>query len=134
MNAGKQQRPRLATLQPRVAMAGGHVPVANTPGWSSSRRESRHARGYGSTWDKLRLVILERDGHVCQCELCKGGALRLRPATHVDHMVGKAEWLQLHGTLAGVDHPDNLQAINAECHDRKTRADAARTRSLGLGG
>jgi 5-methylcytosine-specific restriction protein A len=73
-------------------------------------RGTRQERGYGSVWDKLRLFILQRDGYLCQCPLCKGGELRLTPATHVDHILPKAR--------GGTDDPSNLRAINVECHKR----------------
>lgn len=77
-------------------------------------KESRHARGYGSAWDKLRLRILARDCGLCQCRECKR-LDRIRLATQVDHIVPKAK--------GGTDDESNLQAINAECHARKTLTD-----------
>ncbi|KQV85446.1 HNH endonuclease [Rhizobacter sp. Root1221] len=78
-------------------------------------------RGYGHAWRKLRKLVLERDGYLCQVAKAEG---RLEPATEVDHKINKALWLQLHGTLDGVDDPSNLQAINAVRHALKTRAEA----------
>ena len=77
--------------------------------WSS---ESRHKRGYGSGWDKLRVIVLRRDNGLCQCTECQGGKIRVTPATEVDHIIPKAK--------GGTDHLDNLQAINSECHKIKT--------------
>lgn len=77
-------------------------------------RGSRHARGYGSTWTKLRIRILDRDGHLCQPCQRKG---RVTPATEVDHVVPKAK--------GGTDDEDQLQAICHACHVEKTRAEAA---------
>lgn len=77
--------------------------------WS---KESRHARGYGTAWDKLRLVILRRDKGMCQCPECMGGRKRLRHATEVDHIKPKAE--------GGTDDESNLRAVNADCHKRLT--------------
>lgn len=68
-------------------------------------------RGYGWAWQKLRQSILKRDGYVCCCLDCKAIG-RVREATEVDHIVGKAR--------DGTDDPGNLQAINTECHKRKT--------------
>lgn len=87
--------------------------------WS---RESRHARGYGSAWDRIRLEVLRRDNGVCQCADCKKTG-RLRPATEVDHRIPKA--------AGGKDDMDNLSAINRECHrikSAKDRGHRARTR------
>lgn len=77
--------------------------------WS---KESRHARGYGTGWDKLRLVILRRDNYLCHCPDCLGGEKRLTPATEVDHITPKAK--------GGTDAEDNLRAVNSECHKRLT--------------
>lgn len=88
------------------------------PAWHHDGR-SRHARGYGAAWDKLRRVILERDGYRCRCAACVAGA-RLWPATHVDHIISKAEWLRTHGSLAGCDDPTNLRAMARVCHERKS--------------
>lgn len=80
--------------------------------WSNYQRgRSRHERGYGSNWDKLRLVVLKRDRYICQCDECQRLGL-VKEATHVDHIVAKA-----HG---GNDELVNLRAINKDCHKRKT--------------
>ena len=85
--------------------------------WSNT---SRHARGYGAEWDKIRKRILERDKGLCQCERCQGGRIRLRPATEVDHKVSKATAKRIGWTDQQIDADDNLQAINGDCHKRKT--------------
>ena len=82
------------------------------PGWTG--RGSRHDRGYGSDWTRLRLRILKRDMHLCQPCLRKS---RATPATQVDHITPKAK--------GGTDDDDNLEAICAECHAVKTTAEAA---------
>jgi 5-methylcytosine-specific restriction protein A len=119
-------RRKLATLAPRVSMASGNVNVAGSYGWTDDRRMSSAARGYGASWRKRRLLILERDQYLCQCDQCRGGKLRVREAHQVDHIVSKAEWQILRGTLDGVDHEGNLQAINDDCHARKTEEDRRR--------
>jgi 5-methylcytosine-specific restriction enzyme A len=84
--------------------------------WS---RKSRHERGYGSQWDKVRLEVLKRDGYLCQCPDCLGGKKRLREATEVDHIVQRADFAS--GKAKGdADDPSNLRAINSECHRRLT--------------
>jgi 5-methylcytosine-specific restriction protein A len=80
--------------------------------WS---RESRHARGYGSAWDKLRRVVIARDMGLCQPCLAKG---RVTPGTEVDHVRPRAK--------GGTDDPDNLQCICGPCHVEKTAADEGR--------
>lgn len=79
--------------------------------FSDARRGSRHERGYGSEWEKIRARILKRDGYVCQCEECKAAG-RQKPASDVDHIIAKA-----HG---GTDDDENLRAMNGLCHKRKT--------------
>ena len=81
--------------------------------WEHSK--SRHARGYGSAWERIRASVLRRDSHLCQPCLAKG---RPTPATQVDHITPKAK--------GGTDDRDNLQAICDECHDAKTAADSGR--------
>ena len=56
--------------------------------------------------------MLRRDNGLCQCKECQGGKIRVTPATEVDHIIPKAK--------GGTDDLDNLQAINKECHKRKT--------------
>lgn len=91
--------------------------MADRKPWHHDGR-TRQERGYGAAWDRLRLVILKRDGYRCRCEDCRRtGALK--PAGQVDHVTSKAEWLKRHGNLDGVDDPTNLQAIHKDCHDRK---------------
>lgn len=110
---------RLARLRPQLTALGSALPTLGG-NWADSRRGSRHARGYGSAWDRLRLQILMRDNHLCQCEECRAMG-RVRPATEVDHIVNKAQ--------GGTDDPSNLQAINTECHKAKSAREAAAGRS-----
>jgi 5-methylcytosine-specific restriction protein A len=82
-------------------------------GW---HRTSRHARGYGSAWDRLRAQVLKRDSHLCQPCLRNG---RVYPATQVDHIKPKAK--------GGTDDLANLEAICPPCHEAKTAAENGRT-------
>lgn len=75
-------------------------------------KTSRHARGYGTTWDKLRAAVLKRDLHLCQHCLKQG---RGKTGTHVDHIKPKAK--------GGTDALSNLQVLCRSCHDAKTLAD-----------
>ena len=74
--------------------------------WPST---SRHARGYGAAWDKLRLQILERDKFLCQPCLKQGV---VTTAKEVDHIKRKQD--------GGTDDPANLQSICRPCHKAKT--------------
>ena len=75
---------------------------------------SRHERGYGAAWDKLRKIIIKRDMALCQPCLTKG---RPTPFTQVDHITPKAK--------GGTDEHDNLQCICTPCHSDKTQREAA---------
>ena len=67
-------------------------------------------RGYGQRWRVLRLLVMERDKWLCQCDLCLGGRLRVRPATECDHRIPKSR--------GGTDALDNLRAVSKACHKR----------------
>jgi 5-methylcytosine-specific restriction protein A len=122
-------RVRIKNLRPSVQMVNiGTAPAPFVRGWTpDERRGSRHERGYGTAWDHLRKRILERDRYLCQCWECKATG-RLRPASEVDHIIGKAEWKATRPSMDGCDAEENLQAINRECHRLKTQADNARLR------
>lgn len=83
-----------------------------TQGGNWRGKGSRHERGYGSAWDKLRPIILKRDNHLCQPCLDMG---RVTPGKIVDHIKPKTE--------GGTSEPDNLRCICAECHAAKTTAE-----------
>lgn len=94
-------------------------------------RGSRHARGYGAAWDRLRLEVLKRDNYLCQ-ECMRQGKLTplcIKPHDHaVDHIKPKA-----HG---GSDDFQNLQSLCIDCHTAKTAQDEGwkRPRQVGLDG
>jgi len=95
--------------------------AAEAVGWNRDHlRGSRHQRGYGTSWDRLRLLVLQRDRFLCRCSECVSTG-RVLPATEVDHRIPKSE--------SGTDSPDNLCAINADCHKRKTAKESARARA-----
>lgn len=77
-------------------------------GWKHDRR-SRHARGYGKEWQRLRAAALARDHHLCQPCL-RGG--RITPAREVDHIIPKSQ--------GGADDLDAIQSICTACHAAKT--------------
>ncbi len=97
----------MAYVRGAPSCAQGERQLSARKPWAD--RGSRHARGYGSHWDKLRLVILRRDNHLCQSCLAKG---RPTPANHVDHIRPKSK--------GGTDDHGNLQSLCQECHDEKT--------------
>ncbi|MFH6892634.1 MULTISPECIES: HNH endonuclease [Providencia] len=79
-------------------------------GWESHQKGlSRHQRGYGSKWDKIRTRVLQRDKYLCQ-ECIKSD--RAVEAKTVDHIKPKA--------YGGTDDDSNLQSLCWPCHKRKT--------------
>jgi 5-methylcytosine-specific restriction protein A len=81
---------------------------------------SRHERGYGASWDKLRKQIMERDAGLCQP--CK-----YTPAHAVDHITSKAKAAKLKWAQAQIDDPRNLQAICSPCHLTKSNEEQGKT-------
>lgn len=113
---------KITNLKPAIAtLVSG--PVSLSAGYTDDRRLSRHERGYGTAWDKLRLTILKRDNYLCQCKYCKAEG-RVSVAHHVDHVIPKEQ--------GGTDDPSNLQAINKDCHERKTQEEKAEARRRAL--
>ena len=95
----------MKTLRQRLA------PAPRTTLWKGdSSRGSRHERGYGWEWEKLRAKILDRDEGLCQPCIEKG---RTNLADQVDHRTPKSQ--------GGTDDESNLQSICTPCHDEKTR-------------
>ncbi|MGX5913939.1 HNH endonuclease [Aliidiomarina sp. Khilg15.8] len=80
----------------------------NWKAWQE-RKGNRHQRGYGSNWEKLRRIVLERDEHLCLS--CVAAGIYTQ-GTHVDHIKPKAQ--------GGDDSMDNLQTLCKTCHEAKT--------------
>ena len=72
------------------------------------QRGSRHARGYGTAWDKVAALVKAQEP---LCRPCNKLGIT-RAADEVDHIVPKAQ--------GGTDDRDNLQPICADCHALKT--------------
>jgi len=115
----------------RLLLLGALMSRSNWP------TESRHKRGYGAEWDKVRKLVLERDGHLCQCRHCKAEG-RTAIATEVDHIISRSIAQGLGWSKARAEHPSNLQAINTHCHARKTQEEQGKSvkpkRVIGLDG
>jgi 5-methylcytosine-specific restriction protein A len=84
-------------------------------------RGSRHERGYGAAWTKLRPRILERDRHLCQPCRAKG---HVTPATEVHHIKAKAQ--------GGTDDPGNLVSTCHACHEEADAANRGHRVRLGF--
>ena len=82
------------------------------PAWSTTTT-SRHERGYGTQWDKIRIQILRRDNYLCVEHQRRG---QLVEAYQVDHIKPKAQ--------EGDDSLDNLQSLCVQCHKEKTQKEA----------
>ncbi|MDR5611532.1 MAG: HNH endonuclease signature motif containing protein [Arsenophonus sp.] len=94
----------------------GYCEVHRHQGWKNYQQgKSRHQRGYGTKWDKLRATILQRDKYLCQ--ICLRNRLATAAKT-VDHIIAKA-----HG---GTDIESNLQSLCWSCHRKKTATERSR--------
>jgi 5-methylcytosine-specific restriction protein A len=89
----------------------GHKGRASRP---SPPRVSAARRGYGRTWQNLRLLQLNAEP---LCEHCKAEG-RTTAGAEVDHIVPLND--------GGTNEPGNLQTLCKRCHSRKTAADVAR--------
>ncbi|MDC0325220.1 HNH endonuclease [bacterium] len=77
-------------------------------------RQSASARGYGSRWQKLRLMVLKREPLCRHCNI--QGQITL--ATDVDHIISLVR--------GGTNELNNLQPLCHSCHSKKTaREDGA---------
>lgn len=83
---------------------------------NSRNQESRHVRGYGNDWLRLRNAVLSNE------PLCRECATygRTTVATVVDHITPKV-W-------GGTDDYENLQPLCNACHDTKTTQEVERGR------
>jgi 5-methylcytosine-specific restriction protein A len=95
--------------------------VTRRRAWDHDGR-SRHERGYGWEWEKLRKQIMDRDNGLCQPCLRKG---RVTAGNEVDHIKPKAK--------GGTDDPENLQVICGPCHLDKSARELGRRRKPRIG-
>lgn len=111
-----------------VSDGGGYCDAHKRPAsgsFADRGRGTRHERGYGSKWDRLREIILRRDNGICQQCLREGRLTMIghKPYTaFVDHVTPKAE--------GGTDDESNLQALCKACHTAKTDREKNRGRGV----
>lgn len=89
--------------------------------WS---KESRHSRGYGHEWTKIRKLVIERAKGLCEQCMADG---RVMMGRDVDHKVSKADAKKLRWSQAKVDHISNLQLLCVEHHRKKTAEENGQT-------
>lgn len=70
-------------------------------------RKKTAERGYGWSWQKLRLMVLRQEPLCRHCQMVG----IVTPAIEVDHIIPKS--------LGGADSFENLQPLCTECHVRK---------------
>ena len=87
--------------------------------WSTSKRASRQARGYGRHHELMRDMVLREEP---LCRRCLA-ADHITPTTIADHVTPKGE--------GGTDDRDNYQGLCTPCHDAKTAQESARARARG---
>lgn len=88
-----------------LVRGAGKCPKHRTNRQAERDRGTRQQRGYGKSWQRLRLLILDRDPICCEC----GRAA----STEVDHKVPMSQG-------GSTDDPDNLAGICKPCHGRKS--------------
>ena len=103
------RRTQIKSLSPRIA-------TLNTAAVRNAT-VAQDMRLTGARWRKARHQVLVEAKWLCQCADCSASG-RVRIAHEVDHVVPVWE--------GGGDERTNLQAINRDCHARKTAAEAAR--------
>lgn len=93
---------------PNLVRGGGRCPEHLRPAWLTTTT-SRHERGYGSTWVRLRGRALRRDHR--RCVMCGSGPTDDNPL-EVDHIVPLA--------LGGANALYNLRTLCSDCHGAVT--------------
>lgn len=89
--------------------------TAHKSNWSEWQQKQGNVtqRGYGRAWQKLRDLVLKRDGYLCQS--CKRNG-RLTRASCVDHIKPKSQ--------GGDNAMCNLQSLCDTCHRLKTQVES----------
>lgn len=77
-------------------------------------RLSPSKRGYGRRWQRLRILVLQRDHYICQADGC---GRPVGKSGHIDHITPLAQ--------GGDNTMQNLQTLCHGCHNRKTASDGS---------
>ena len=90
-------------------------PKPRESGWARWQQRNGNVtrRGYGRAWQKLRDMVLKRDGYLCR--VCKQAG-RLTRASSVDHIKPKSR--------GGDNAMTNLQSLCDTCHRLKTQVES----------
>lgn len=81
---------------------------------TEERRPNAHQRGYTRQWNKRSTAFLKANP---LCVMCEAAGRDGVPAEHTDHII------PFKGDLDLRDDPGNWQALCAECHGKKTKAE-----------
>src|SRR5687768_6125463 len=76
-------------------------------------RGTAKQRGYDSTWEQLRLIVLARDHYLCQECLRGGNVNAVGKSAPVDHIIPISDKPDLRLAMS------NLEALCNHCHARK---------------
>jgi 5-methylcytosine-specific restriction protein A len=95
----------------------GHCDTHKAQATAYRHTKTTSQRGYGAAWQRVRLVALKRDYHLCQP--CKANS-HITAATEVDHVVPKYR--------GGTDAIGNLQSICKACHKIKSISESVEGR------
>ena len=110
----------IRSLMPRLKSIGNKVATLNTATVRNAT-VALDVRLTGAPWRRIRREVLIAAKWLCQCIDCRTSQ-RVRLAHEVDHVTPLWD--------GGSDHRSNLQAINRECHARKTADEATRRASI----
>lgn len=102
-----------ATTTDKSGYCNVHIPT--NAGWARHQKGlSDTKRGYGWTWRKLRVLVLERDNHLCRHCLAEGRAVA---GNQVDHIIPKSQ--------GGNNDMTNLQTLCVQHHNKKTATESS---------
>ena len=105
---------------PELTIDGGRCPrhTREANRGYDQRRGTAKQRGYDSTWERVRLIVLARDHYLCR-ECIRGGYVNsVAMLAPVDHIIPISQRPDLRLALS------NLETLCHHCHARKHRGRA----------